>query len=171
LTGTRLRALAYGDQGAHYQHREGVMRRTAATWILLGGLAVLPTDLREPPGGSGATLGDATRLPVPSGTGLDHPSVRGASGTASGVSAGRVPRERVCPSAETAGDLIEAALAWARCSDAWTDVVSDLARSAAATVLRPLVRTLVAVLAPAAIVVEWPALGPARPALHPEEVS
>jgi hypothetical protein len=146
------------------------MRRTAATWILLGGLAVLPIDLREPHGGNAATLGDATRLPRPSGIVSDDPSVRGTGGQTVGVSAG-TPRERVCPSAETARDLIEAALAWARCSDAWTDVVSDLARSAAATVLRPLVRTLVAVLAPGTIVTEWPALGPARPAPHPEEVS
>ena len=147
------------------------MRRTAATWILLGGLAILPTGLREPHGGHAATLGDATRVPLPSGTVRDDPSVRGTGGESGGLSAGRVPRERVCPSAATARDLIEAVLAWARCSDAWTDAVSDLAHSAAATVLRPLVRTLVAVLAPGAMVMEWPALGPARPALHSEEVS
>ena len=147
------------------------MRRTAVTWILLGGLAVLPTDLREPHGGNAATPGGATRVSMPSGTVPDDPSVRGTSGLPGGVSVGRAPRERVCPSTGTARDLIEAALAWARCSDAWTDAVADLARSAAATVLRPLVRTLVAVLAPGAIVMEWPVPGPARPAPHPEEVS
>jgi hypothetical protein len=147
------------------------MRRTAATWILLGGLAILPTGLREPPGGHAATLGDVTRVPMPSGTVRDDPSVRGTGGECGVVSAGRVLRDRVCPSAETARDLIEAALAWARCGSAWTDAVSGLARSAAAAVLGPLARTLDLVFSPGTLVLPWSAIEAEAQVPHPEEVS
>ena len=144
------------------------MRQAAAMWILVGVLGSLPTVLREPDGGI-TTAGYASRVPMQLGTApLGHEPIRNVSGRVDG---GRLPRERLCPFAGTARDLLDAALAWARCSDAWTDALSAFARSAAAAVLGPLARTLAVVLAPGTLVLEWSAIEAEAAVPHPEEVS